>query len=383
MNNINILSDYRVIDLTTKKGFFCAKLLSDMGAEVIRIDKPGIKVDSGYANTGKHSLTLDLESAKGRELFNQIIHKTDILIESYAPGYLTKLGIGYNELSQINPLLIMTSISDFGQNGPYREYKSSDLVAAALGGQMSVCGQPQEPPLKPFGTQTASTACLFAANAVLLALWRRHSVPKAQYIDISIHECAAATLDHVLVRYLYEGVVAERRGSLYWNNSFRIFPCRDGYILLTLFHQWETLIEWMDSEGMAGDLTEIKWLDEKERVNHTQHIITVLEAWALKHNVDELVETGQLMHFPWARVSSIPDVVNNLQLNERGFFVETFDSEQKINYKFPGAPVKMSQSPWQVNTKSPAPGEFNLEVYKNRLGLSEKEISELEREGII
>jgi len=248
---------------------------------------------------------------------------------------------------------------------------------------MSVCGQLQEPPLKPFGTQAALTASLFAANAILLALWGRHSVPKAQYIDISIHECAAATLDHVLVRYFYEGVVAERRGSLYWNNSFRIFPCRDGYILLTLFHQWETLIEWMDSEGMAGDLTEIKWLDEKERINHTQHIITILEAWALKHNVDELVETGQLMRFSWARVSSIPDVVNNLQLNERGFFVETFDSQQGKNYKFPGTPVKMSQSPWQVNSKLPAAGEFNLEVFKNRLGLSEKEISELEKKGII
>jgi crotonobetainyl-CoA:carnitine CoA-transferase CaiB-like acyl-CoA transferase len=382
MNNMSILSDYKVIDLTTEKGFFCSKLLSDMGAEVIRIDKPGAKVIQVYANTGKNSLTLDLESIQGKNIFKLIIKNTDILIESFTPGYLTKLGIGYKELSHINPLLIMTSISDFGQTGPYREYKSSDLVAHALGGQMSVCGLPQKPPLKPFGTRTA-TACLFAANAILLALWGRHSLNKGQYIDVSIHECAAATLDHVLVRYFYQGAVAERQGSLYWNNSFRIFPCRDGYILLTLFHQWETLIEWLDSEGMAGDLTEKKWLNEEERVNHIQHIITVLEAWALKHDVDKLVETGQLMHFPWARVSSIPDLVNNLQLNERGFFVETFDSEQGKTYKFPGAPVKMSQSPWLVNSKSPAAGEFNLEVFKNRLGLSEKEISELEREGII
>jgi crotonobetainyl-CoA:carnitine CoA-transferase CaiB-like acyl-CoA transferase len=134
---------------------------------------------------------------------------------------------------------------------------------------------------------------------------------------------------------------------------------------------------------MAGDLTDTRWLDETERLSHIQHIITVLEAWTLKHNVDELVETGQLMHFPWARVSSIQDVVNNPQLNERGFFIDTIDEASGQIYKFPGTPVKMSESPWQVNSKIPVAGEFNIEVYQNRLGLSQKKIAELEREGVI
>jgi benzylsuccinate CoA-transferase BbsE subunit len=310
---MSMLSDYKIIDLTNDKGQLCPKLLADMGAEVIRLDKPGTQISQVYANTGKRSISLDIEMTRGREIFKQLIQDTDILIESFSPGYLPGLGLGYNDLSQINQRLIMASISDFGQYGPFKDYKASDLVSSALGGQMSVCGHTHKPPLEPFGSQTYSTACLFAANAVLLALWARHSSQKGQYIDISIHECAAATLDHVLVRYIYEGVVGGRRGSLYWNNAFRIFPCLDGYILLSMFHQWETLVEWLDSEGMAGDLTDKRWLVEIERQNHLQHIITVLEAWTLVHKVDDLVERGQLMHFPWARVSSIPDVIDNPQ----------------------------------------------------------------------
>jgi crotonobetainyl-CoA:carnitine CoA-transferase CaiB-like acyl-CoA transferase len=378
-----MLSDYKVIDLTTTKGFLCSKLLSDMGAEVIRIGKPGSEVEQVYANTGKHSITLDIDKEKGRQIFKRLIKGSDFLIESFAPGYLNTSGIGYPDLAQTNPGLIMASITDFGQTGPYKDYKSSDLVASALGGPMSVCGQPQKPPLKPFGSQAASTACLFAANAALIALWGRHSSHKGQYIDISIHECTAATLDHVLIRYFYEGAVAKRQGNLYWNNSFRIFLCRDGYIMLTLFFQWETLVEWLDSEGMAGDLTDKRWWDTTERTNHIEHIITVLETWTLKHEVDELVEIGQLMHFPWAKVSSVPDVVNNPQLIERGFFVNATSPQSGLSYRFPGTPCKMSVTPWLVKPRIPVPGEFNQEIYKSRLSLSENEISELKKGNII
>jgi crotonobetainyl-CoA:carnitine CoA-transferase CaiB-like acyl-CoA transferase len=381
--NRGMLSEYTVIDLTTSRGFLCSKLLCDMGAEVIRIDRPGAEIEQVYANTGKCSINLDINKEKGREIFKRLIKGSDFLIESFAPDYLSQSGIGYPDLSRINPGLIMASITDFGQTGPYKDFRSSDLVASALGGPMSVCGQSQKPPLKPFGSQSASTACLFAANAALIALWGRHTSQKGQHIDISIHECTAATLDHVLVRYFYEEAVAKRQGNLYWNNSFRIFPCRDGHILLTLFHQWDTLVEWLDSEGMAGDLKDERWSDATERTDHIDHIITVLEAWALRHDVDELVEIGQLMHFPWARVSSIPDVLNNPQLNERGFFENAVDVQSGRSYKFPGAPCKMSVTPWLVKPRMPVSGEYNREIFKNRLNLSETELSELEKENII
>jgi crotonobetainyl-CoA:carnitine CoA-transferase CaiB-like acyl-CoA transferase len=170
-----------------------------------------------------------------------------------------------------------------------------------MGGWLSVTGTPQMP-LKLVGEQSYNAASLFAVNGVLLALWQRNTTGRGQYIDIAINECVAATLDYVLPRYFYNGVVSQRRGSLHWNNAFRVFPCKDGYILLTLHHQWETLVELMASEGMAGDLTDAKWHDRRERDRHLNHIIEMLEKWTLSYKAGELEEWGQLMHFPWAEV---------------------------------------------------------------------------------
>ena len=383
-----MLDGLRVLDLTDEKGMLCAKLLADMGAEVIRVEKPRVASDRDtpafcYLNAGKRSISLNLESKAGRELFKSLVKKAQVVVESKPRGYLESLGLGYLELGNINPGLIMASVTDFGHNGPYRDYKSCDLVASALGGQMYVCGEGESPPLKPFGEQTYYSACLFAANGILLALWHRHTTGKGQYIDVSAMECAVATLDHVLVRYFYEGVVAKRRGSLHWNNAFRIFPCRDGYILLSLFQQWETLVEWLDAEGMAEDLTDEKWLDREKRLEQLDHIIEVLERWTKSHTVAELVEKGQLMRFPWAEVSSIPGLMDSPQLKERGFFVEVEHPESGKKYKFPGAPCQMSRSPWRIGTRVPAPGEHNMEVYHGELGLSEKDVEVLIKEGVI
>jgi crotonobetainyl-CoA:carnitine CoA-transferase CaiB-like acyl-CoA transferase len=378
-----MLSPYRVLDLTDEKGWLCAKLLADMGAEVVRIEKPGVTPARVYANTGKHCLSLNIETAGGRDLLKRLSAGADILVESMAPGYLPSLGLGYPELSEVNKKLIMVSITGFGQTGPYRDWQTSDLVAGALGGQVYVSGEPDKPPLKPFGPQAYSTASLFAANGVMLALWARHASGSGQYIDVSIHECVAATLDHVLVRYFYQGEIAERQGSLYWNRAFRIFPCRDGYILLSFFQHWDTLVEWLDSEGLAADLKDPRYASESERHRDIRHVIKVLENWTRQHSVRELVEIGQLMRFPWAEVASIPEVLENPQLNDRGYFVEAVDPGTGKRYKFPGAPVKMSGSPWKVHTRFPQAGDFNEEIYRVRLGLSGAEMESLAREGVI
>jgi len=381
------LSGYCVLDLTDEKGMLCSKLLADMGAKVIRVEKPG--GDSAGSiffwetNVGKLDITLNLKVKKGQEIFKRLVRTADVVVESYPPGYLEALGLSYPQLGEINPRLIVTSITDFGQSGSYINYSSCDLVASALGGQLYVSGEPQTPPLKPFGTQCYYTACLFAAVGILLALWNRHTTGKGQHIDISIHECVAATLDHVLVRYFYEGVVAKRQGSLHWNSAFRIFPCRDGYILLSLFHQWETMVEWLDSEGMAEDLTDERWLNREERLKRLDHIIEILERWAKTHTVAELVEKGQLMRFPWAEVTSIPKLVDSPQLKERNFFVEVKHPRSGKKYKFLGAPVKLSRSEWRAGNRVPEPGEYNKQVYHDELGLSQDEIETLVKEGVI
>ena len=273
-----ILTGYTVLDLTDEKGSLCVKLLSSMGAKVIRTS---IKDNTNLLN---------------------MVKKADVLIETYQPGYLASLGMGYKDLAEINPRLVMVSITHFGQSGPYRDLKSSDLVNQALGGWLSVTGEADKP-LKLCGEQSYNTASLFAVNGVLLALWQRQKTGKGQYIDISIMECVAASLDHVLPRFFYEGVVAERQGSRHWNNAFDILPCRDGYILVSLHLHWDTLVEWLASEGMAEDLTDARWKDGDERNRHIDHILKVLGKWTSSHGVDELVEKGQLMRFPWAGIA--------------------------------------------------------------------------------
>ncbi len=386
-NREGSLLGYRILDLTDEKGMFCSRLLADMGAEVIRVEKVvdgSARSPSFVANNlGKRSVTLNLEVKSGQGLFRQLVKSVDVIVESYQPGYLEALGLGYNALSEINPRLIMASITNFGQDGPYRDYKSCDMVASALGGQMYICGEQQLPPLKPFGNQSYYSACLLAAIGILLALWNRHTSGRGQRVDISLQECAAATLDHVLVRYFYEGVVAKRQGSLYWNNAFRIFACRDGYILLSLFQQWETLVEWLDDEGMAEDLTDKKWLDTEKRYEQLDHIIEVLERWTRSHTVAELVDKGQLMRFPWAEVTSIPELVASPQLQGRDFWVEVEHPESGRKYKFPGALCKLSRSLCLAGTLAPLPGEDNMEIYHGELGLSESEIEALIKEGVI
>lgn len=277
---MDALSGYTVLDLTDETGALCVQLLGDMGAAITRIE-----------------FTEKISPAR----LSAMVKTADVLIETFSPGYLSALGLGYANLSKTNPRLIMASITPFGQDGPYKDFKASDLTLQALGGWLSVTGRP-DAPLKLYGNQSCHAASLFAANGILLALWRRHATGRGQYLDISIFECVAAALDHVLPRYFYQGVVSRRQGSLHWNNAFRVFRCRDGYALLSLHAYWDTLVEWLASEGMAADLTDKKYLDRALRDLYIDHIIAVLERWALTHAVSELVEKGQLMHFPWAEV---------------------------------------------------------------------------------
>ena len=305
------------------------------------------------------------------------------MLETFRPGYLKSLSLGYEEMRMQNPGLVMTSISSFGQTGPYRDYLSCGLVASALGGQMYVCGDNDTPPLKPYGEQAYLVASMFGAIGTLMALHYRRYSGRGQLVDISMHECLAGVIEHVLVRYFYEGVIARRQGSLHWDNAFRVFCCRDGYVLLSLFREWDTVVEWLDSEGMAADLKDEKWRDSTLRHEEADHIIGVLELWTKEHRVGELVKQGQLMHLPWAAVHSMRDLSENPQLLERGFFVEVAHLEQGHSFRYPGAPYRLSRTPWRIWRRAPLIGEHNQEIFGGELGLSMAEIAALVSEGVI
>ncbi|MBN1615125.1 MAG: CoA transferase, partial [Deltaproteobacteria bacterium] len=198
------------------------------------------------------------------------------------------------------------------------------------------------------------TASLFAAIGTLLALRWRRQTGRGRHIDISLQETAAATLDHVLVRHLDEGILPIRRGSLHWNHEFCCLPCRDGYILVSLSRQWETLVEWLDREGMGEDLTEDRWRDRDFRIDRLDHVIDVIGRWTKTHGTKELFELGQLMQFPWAPLCSLKDVLENEQHRFRDFFAA-------VDQPLSGGSTGLPRLPWKTQFSRPIHRSGSLE----------------------
>lgn len=394
MQKPGLLTGLKVLDLANESGSFCSRILADLGAYVIKIEKPGgdpsrnigpfgkapgrnddISLSFSFNNANKAGVTLNLEHPRGREVFLELIQRTDVLVETSLPGHFDQLGIGYEIAKGENTGLLWASITGWGQNGPRRQYKSCDIVAAALGGQMSICGVPAAAPLKLYGEQSFYAASLFAATGILLALGRRRATGQGEHIDLSLQEAVASTLDHVLVRYFHEGAVAGRIGSRHWNNLFFILPCRDGFIHLTPFQQWETLIALLNEEGMADDLTGEGWNDESYRLANSAQAIAVIEKWTATHSVQELFELGQLLRLPWAPVAAPRYVVENPQLKARDFFQGPM--------RVAGLPLKFSAFPLPALRPAPQPGQNNEEIYLGDLSLSREQFAELSTMGVI
>ena len=391
------LAKIRVLDLADEKGSFCSKILADLGAHVTKVEKPGgdssrrigpFWKNSGrpeeslsfwYNNTNKLGVTLNLENTAGRELFAKLIKNIDVVVESFPPGYLDGLGLSFEFLSGVNPGLIMASVTAFGQNGPRRDFKSCDLVASALGGQMYVCGSPSLPPIKAYGQQSYLTASLYAAVGILLALRKRARTGKGEQIDISLQEAVASTLEHVMVRYFHEQAVTKRQGDRHWNDFFCILPCKDGLIHLTPFVGWETPVDLLDSEDKAEDLSEERWKDEEYRAENLDHVVDVLGEWTKAHTVDELFQLGQLMRFPWAPIHSPKEILLSPQLQSRGFSIDFEHPELGSVLRYPGLPYRFSSQYSMPRKRAPLIGEDNIQVYQRELGLKEEGLEKLSR----
>jgi crotonobetainyl-CoA:carnitine CoA-transferase CaiB-like acyl-CoA transferase len=401
INRYGFLADVRILDLADEKADFCTKLLADMGARVIKVEKPGgdasrkrgpfcshrssseTSLPFFYNNTNKHGVTLDIEHREGKSIFLKLVKKTDVFVETFPPGYLKRIGLDYETLSGVNSKLILVSVTGFGQSGPRRNHKACDLVASAYGGQMYVSGSPSAAPLKAFGDQSYYSASLFAATGILLALRNRAKTEKGDHIDISLQASVTATLEHVMIRYFSEKIIPGRRKSLHWNDDFVVLPCKDGFVQVTIFQKWETLIEWLDTEGMAEDLMDEKWLDEDYRRKHLWHVIEILKKWTSAHTIDEIFELAQLMRFPWAPVQSPRDVLDCPQLNARNFFVKRDCPPSGISLKYPGIPYKISEGFDLKNKPAPLPGEHNRMIYRQELGISEKTLKRYYRQKVI
>ena len=400
-----MLSPYRVLDLTDEKGLLCGKLLGDLGADVIKIERPGgdparnigpfyhDEVDPEKSlfwfayNTSKRGITLDIETTDGQEVFKKLVESADFVIESFPPGYMDRLGLDYSSLEKVNPGIIVVSISPFGQTGPYKDYKAPDIVAWAMGGQMYPWGDADRPPVRiSHHSQAYLHAAGEAAVGAMMALHHREITGVGQHVDVSIQESVVQVTFLVTASWDMMKMNLQRGAmtAAITINITRMWSCKDGYVIwyyfagTTVKHLNLPLIKWMDEEGMADDfLKGFDW-DTFDFMTATQETIDRLEEptrkFFMSHTKAELFE-GALKHgvilYP---VSTTKDILENAQLAARGYWVELEHPELGTTIAYPGAFARTSELPPRVSRRAPLIGEHNREVYEQESGLSKEEL---------
>lgn len=381
---------------------YAAKLMADLGADVVKVEEPGRgdlaryrgpfaggqphPEKSGlylYLNCNKQGITLNLRHPRGQELLRRLAADADVLFHNYPPREAAALGLTYENLSQANPGLVMASISPFGGSGPYQDYKAYEINTASAGGWTWINGwpgHPEMPPLKPFGLQTEYQAGLAAAVASMGAiLWRLRS-GRGQHIDVSAQETIASLLEMTFTFWPYMEIPAVRWGQRPIH-PVDFFECRDGWIFVLCIeeHQWKSLVEMMGNPEWAG--WEV-FADRLQRAANYDALRPFLAEWVSQWTVDELYRAAQERRIPFAPASTMADLLNSEHLKARGFFVE-LAHPQAGTFKYPGAPYKLSETPWEIRSPAPTLGQHNESVFCDRLGLSREELRGLQAEGVV
>ena len=409
-----MLQGYRVLDLTEREAQLCGRMLADLGADVIRIERPGgdptRNIGPFYQdivhpekslwwfvlNANKRGITLNLESRDGRDIFKKLVKDADVIIESFPPGHMAKLGLDYSTLSEINPRIIVTSMTPFGQTGPYKDYKASELVLMALGVFMFVTGDPDRPPVKPNYPFAATSSAMHAASAITIALWHSTRSGEGQQIDVSAQAGVPWFTGNVGAWWQMEqkevtrtGAYMARRPDL---NTRFIWPCKDGYVIFQLFggvvgvRSNKGIAQWMAEEGFADEhFGTIDW--EKLNLYHVaQEVVTTLEkpiakfilSKGRKELVAEATKRGVLMGY----VDSTSDLFHNEQLASRDFWKNIEHPELKESISYPGYFAKSSSTDFSIRHRAPLIGEHNDEIY-GEIGISKNQLLSLNQAGVV
>ncbi len=395
----------RVLELADASGVYCGKLLADMGADVIKIERPGgdstreippfwgdePHPERGlfflYTNTSKRGVTLDIRRPEGQELFKALARTARLVVETSPPGRLDDLGLGYEALREANPGLVLTSITGFGQTGPYRSHASSDLVANALGGAMYVTGEQDDPPVRLAGFQALITASTFAAVSSMIALHHSATSGEGQHVDISLEE-TTASVSHIcgVGKWREDGMIPRRRGtSLFHSVPSGTYPCRDGLVYLTVNRplHWKALAQWIhEVTGNREVLDPMFEGPSSSRQPYRELLDLFISDLTSQLSVDEAYHEGQRRHIAFTPVNSAASVARDPQLAARSYFVE-LDHPGAGRLRYPGAPYRHTETPWAMRGPAPGVGQHNQEVYGGELGLAAERLHALERDGII
>jgi CoA:oxalate CoA-transferase len=396
------LSEIKVLDLTEGiAGPYCTKLLADFGAEVIKIEKPkegdiarkmgpfwGDEYDlekSGtffYLNTNKKSVTLNLENSDGIEICKKIIQGVDVLVESFKPGKLAELRIDVNTLKDINPHLITTSISSFGQTGPYRDYQATNLTSYALGGAMYTMRpgtNPKQRPVIEGGFQAEYSTGILSYIATIAALFGKDKSDGNISIDMAAMECVASSLMGHITEYSYLGL--SRRTNPFAIHGYPIgysVPCQDGWISLTPGIGGAPNIPFLIEKPELED--DPLFSEPRTRMAQPEKFDALIIPWLMEHDKWEISNKAQELRLAFTPVLSPGELLNEEQLEAREFFSK-IDHPAMGEITYPGAPAKLSKTPWHKG-RAPLLGEHNREIL-GRLGYSEIDLLKLRESKII
>jgi len=392
-----VLSHLRVIDLTYYiSGPYCTKLMAGFGADVIKIERPetGDKMRSLgpfyqneegvehsipflWLNTGKKSITLNLKTGKGVEIFKELVQTTDVVVENFSPGVMPRLGLGYEDLREVNPGLVMASISNFGQTGPYKDHKADEIEMNAMSGVMHVTGASDKPPLTSGPAMCQYSAGLHAYTAILMSLFQRETTGQGQYLDISIMECGLEHIENRLTDFLQLGKNSNRGSHLF--APWGLYNCEDGYVAVigAPFRHWTRGAEIFEEPRLLED----KYRHVRDRAQHREEVDALIQPWVSKHKKKEVFQKAVEQNLAFGYLASFDEVLESPQHKARGFFVE-IDHPTVGKHRYCGAPFKMSQTPW-ASFRAPLLGEHNQAVYGDLLAYSTQEIHCLQEEGVI
>ena len=416
-----MLISHRVLDLTNEKGFLCGKVLGDLGADVIKIEPPGgdparnrgpfykdmVHPEKSlfwlYTNLNKRGITLNLGLGEGREIFKELVAKADAVIESFEPGYLDSLGLGYSELERLNPGLVMTSITTFGQKGPYSHFKATDLVGMAMGGMVRIFGYPDETPVRPSLPQFYYLGSLHGTAGTMMALYHRELTGEGQWVDVSCQGAVAKSLMDVVpwwdlgkvnVKGSGRWIITHRPQPLGNLRVTRIWECKDGHVVFMLGGGAQTgfvassraLVELANANGMGLELKDFDWstwnaagVPQEDADRIMKPLADFLKTKTKAELFSEAVKRSILM----VPIQHIGELVESSQLKEREFWVDVPHPELGSTVTCSGFPMKISGFTYRPQRRAPLIGEHNEEIYSGELGRSKGELALLKAQRVI
>ncbi len=394
--NQQALDGVDVIDLgQIYNGAYSSLILSYLGANVTKVEPPfgeplRSRVEEGepaelvMLNSSKDGITLNLKEERGKELFKDLVRDADVVVENFAAGTMEDLGLGYDTLSEVNPELVYAHGSGFGDSGPKSDWLAMDLIVQAVSGVMDVTGQPEDPPTKTGIAPGDFLGGIHLATGVIAALYQRERTGEGQFVEASMQDAVYPSLMSQLANHYDDSDVPSRTGNRHSSLAkapYNAYETTDGYvaILCTSDEHWENLLDALGREDLIGDE---RFASNVERIERMNEIDAMIEGWTEQRTREDVRSVLADAGVPCGPVQSVEEVIHDPHLEERGMVAE-IDHPSFGEVRVPGTPIQLSDSEDPEIEPSPTKGEDNYTVYRDRLGLSEDEIRELEENDVI